>query len=81
MMFYTYILKSLKTGRKYIGHTKDIEERLIQHNAGYVRCTKPFRPYEVVYTEQYNTLEESVQREKYFKTHKGYNEIKYVLGV
>ncbi|WP_367119222.1 GIY-YIG nuclease family protein, partial [uncultured Mucilaginibacter sp.] len=35
-MFYTYILQSTKSGRYYIGHTSNIEERLERHNTGKV---------------------------------------------
>jgi len=43
-MFFTYVLKSLSTGRHYYGSTSDIEKRLKYHNSGKVRSTKAFRP-------------------------------------
>ncbi len=33
-MFYLYILYSSKLDRYYVGHTENIELRLIQHNNG-----------------------------------------------
>ena len=33
-MFYTYILESAETGRRYIGQTDDLRRRLSEHNAG-----------------------------------------------
>jgi predicted GIY-YIG superfamily endonuclease len=34
-MFYTYIIQSLShTDQRYIGHTEDLRQRLVDHNAG-----------------------------------------------
>ncbi|MDP1709279.1 MAG: GIY-YIG nuclease family protein [Candidatus Komeilibacteria bacterium] len=43
-MFYTYILKSIKDGRRYIGHTNNIENILKFHNNGLNPTTKNRRP-------------------------------------
>ncbi|NOX37622.1 MAG: GIY-YIG nuclease family protein [Calditrichaeota bacterium] len=32
--YYTYILESETTGRLYVGHTSDLEARLLRHNEG-----------------------------------------------
>ena len=39
-MFITYILKSEKTDRYYIGYTSDVEKRLTNHNSGKNKSTK-----------------------------------------
>ena len=52
-MFYVYILRSKQNGRYYIGYSKDVEDRLARHNAGHTQSTKPYRPWELVYTEEY----------------------------
>jgi len=31
-MFYTYVIQSLRTGKIYIGQTKDINKRIKRHN-------------------------------------------------
>ncbi len=33
-MYFTYILRSLKTGKHYYGSCEDLEKLLILHNAG-----------------------------------------------
>ncbi|WP_256484322.1 GIY-YIG nuclease family protein [Mucilaginibacter flavidus] len=67
-MFYVYVLLSEQYGRRYIGMSNDFEKRLIQHNAGYTKSTKAYRPWKIVYTESFDTLLEAVNREKYLKT-------------
>lgn len=66
-MFYTYILKSKISSRYYIGSTNNLENRIERHNKGYVRSTKPFRPWKVIHTEKFKSLLESRRREKQIK--------------
>ncbi|MFA6215463.1 MAG: GIY-YIG nuclease family protein [Patescibacteria group bacterium] len=66
-MFYVYILQSLKNGRMYIGQTKDIKKRLLRHNNGFCLATRYYRPYQLIYSERYNSLREVIRRERYLK--------------
>ena len=70
-MYYTYVLRSLKNGVLYKGQTQDLVSRLEVHNAGMVRYTKKYIPWELVYFETFNTRAESMAREKYFKSGAG----------
>ncbi|MFH1601967.1 MAG: GIY-YIG nuclease family protein [Candidatus Shapirobacteria bacterium] len=67
-MYITYVLKSKKDNKLYIGYTKNIEARLEEHNHGLVNATKNRRPFEVVYFEACRNKHKALQREKYFKT-------------
>ena len=75
-MYYTYILKSKTTNRHYIGSTEDLSERLIIHNKGKVRSTKSSIPWEIIYSETFETRSEAFKREQFFKTIDGYNWLK-----
>jgi len=70
-MFYAYVLKSLKNNSYYFGSTRDINNRLKSHNAGKSKYTKSFRPWEVIYFEQYQTRKEAFYREMFFKSKEG----------
>jgi putative endonuclease len=80
MPFYVYVLKSTICDRRYIGSCSDIETRLKRHNAGKVRSSKAYKPYTVVYTEEFPSRSEAVKREMFFKTINGYNFLKN-LGI
>jgi putative endonuclease len=67
-MHYVYILKSEKDGRLYKGMTFDLAKRLQIHNQGKVRATKGYRPWRLVYSEEYSTMMEARSRELYFKS-------------
>lgn len=50
-MFYTYVLRSKKDNKLYIGFTPDLKSRVEKHNKGLVVSTKKRRPLELVYYE------------------------------
>src|SRR4051812_17506266 len=75
-MFHVYILLSKKDQKRYIGSTNDLGRRLLQHERGLVPSTKNRRPLELIYKEEFESEHEARLREHYFKTHKGYNELK-----
>lgn len=70
-MYYTYVLQSEKDGRLYKGMTKDLENRLLQHNSGQTKSTKGFTPWKLVYYEVFESQKEALKREKYFKSGSG----------
>lgn len=67
-MYFVYLLRSLKTGKHYLGWTTDLDRRLCQHNEGESQSTKDRGPYEVVYFEAYRHKEEAMGRERVLKT-------------
>lgn len=67
-MYFTYVLKSLKDQKLYIGFTFDLKRRVEEHNKGLVNATKNRRPFVIVYYEACLSEEKAVKREKYFKT-------------
>ncbi|HTN42753.1 MAG TPA: GIY-YIG nuclease family protein [Nitrospiria bacterium] len=74
-MYWVYISRSRSCGRTYFGQTEDLERRLSKHNDPQnklSRYTKRFKgPWDVVYTEQYQTRSEAIKRERLLKTGKG----------
>ena len=78
-MYKVYILKSLKDPRYYVGHCEDLDIRLERHNKGYVKSTKPFRPWQVIYTEEFETKKQAFRREMVIKLYKGGNAFKKLV--
>jgi putative endonuclease len=70
-MFYAYVLKSIEHDFFYKGHCENLESRLKEHNAGQTESIRPYIPFELVYFEEFNTREEAIKREKYFKSSAG----------
>ena len=71
-MFTVYVLYSPTYKKTYIGFTSDIEQRLISHNHPNNKgWTKRFQPWELAYSEVFNTKEEAMQREHQLKSSRG----------
>ena len=54
-MYTVYIIQSEKMDRYYIGYTSNVTDRLIHHNSGATISTRPYRPWKLVYKEEYAT--------------------------
>ena len=67
-MYYTYVLKSLKDRKLYVGYSDDLKSRIKRHNDGYVEATKSRRSFELIYYEACLDKQKALKREKYFKT-------------
>jgi putative endonuclease len=68
MLFFTYVLKSVKDQDLYIGWTDDLQNRIDTHNKGLVTSTASRHPFELVYYEACLSKEKAIAREKYFKS-------------
>ena len=79
-MYFVYILYSTTSGKTYVGFTNNVERRLQEHNytesSGF---TLRYRPWTLIRTENYDTKQEAMAREKFLKTGKGRDEIKNYL--
>ena len=71
MKFYVYLIKSTLFDYTYVGHTQNLETRLFEHNRGKTKSNKAYKPFVLVYSEEFSSREEAIQREKYFKTGSG----------
>ena len=66
-MFIVYILYSSNVDQYYVGHTQNMEDRLSRHNSGRSLSTKKGKPWNLVYTETFETRSEAMLREKAIK--------------
>jgi putative endonuclease len=69
-MYYVYILRSKKTGKRYIGYTNNLKKRLQQHNSGKTKSLIKHLPLEVIKIEEYKFYEDARKREKQIKKYK-----------
>ena len=79
MNHWLYILRSVKDGKLYVGVTKNVENRLRQHNEGITPSTRYREPFELIYKECYNSKREALKRERYLKSLEGSKEKKLIL--
>jgi len=66
--YYVYILASRIGGTLYIGVTNDLVRRVFEHKSKFVAgFTKKYNVIKLVYSEQYDSIENAIQREKRLK--------------
>ncbi len=70
-MFTVYVLKSLNSGKHYVGFTENMQRRLREHNAGKSKFTSGHLPWKIIYTEEVTDRILAREREKYLKTAAG----------
>ena len=78
-MFYAYVLKSIDHDFFYKGHCQDLDKRLLQHNSGMTISIRPYIPFKIIYSEEFETEQEAIAREKYFKSSAGRRFLKKVI--
>lgn len=76
MYYYVYVLRSLKDGNFYTGYSANLQQRLSEHQGGFVKSTVNRRPLELVYWEGCLNRTDATSREKYLKTAWGKRYIK-----
>ena len=79
-MFYVYILQSESDDGLYIGFSKDLRQRLKQHQQGRSFATSYRGPWRLIYYEAYLYEEDALGRERYLKSGGGWRFLKSQLG-
>ena len=79
MEHHVYALKSESRNYIYVGMTNNIERRLSEHNNGYNKTTKPYRPFVLIYTKTFDTRPEARLYEKYLKSTSGRRFLRRIL--
>ncbi len=73
MPYYMYILRSVSTGRFYVGHTANLPKRIAEHNNNRTFSIKNRGPWELVYTEEFSSRTEAGRREREIKRMKSHS--------
>lgn len=70
--YYVYILQSGNDpDRFYIGHTEELQSRLITHNQGKCKHTSKYIPWRIKTAIAFTDKQKAIDFEKYLKTASG----------
>lgn len=69
--YFVYAIKSNIDGRIYVGLSKDPNVRIIEHNNGKTRSTKPWIPWKMIYKQFIGSRIEARKEEKRLKSGSG----------
>ena len=79
-MYTVYVLHSTSYDKIYIGYTSNLEQRLLSHNKLASKgWTVKYRPWTLVYKEEYSDKVTAMKREKELKSHRGRDFIRSII--
>ena len=78
-MFHVYVLRSRKTGGRYVGSCENLDDRLRRHNNGESKATKHGIPWIWLRVEEFETRADAMTKERYYKTGRGCDELERLL--
>ena len=79
MTFTVYILYSVRFPKHYTGFTSNLEQRLLSHNKLGKDWTAKYRPWQRIFTKEFETKKEATEYEKWLKTGVGRDFIKTLI--
>ncbi len=79
VMWYVYILYSQKLEKKYIGFTKNLKNRLDEHNSGKSNFTSKGGKWKLIYYEVFLSEKDAREEEIFLKNGKGRERLKILL--
>lgn len=79
-MNYLYILQGVENSKFYIGSTNNLERRLKEHLAGKVRTTRVLKITKLVYSEEFETIQEARLRERKLKSYKSHKYLEKLIA-
>lgn len=68
MIYYVYAIKSIERNYIYVGMTDNLERRIAQHNNKREQTTRPYAPFKIIYTKEFDSRNSARQEEKRLKS-------------
>ncbi len=78
-MYYVYILHSKKIGKRYIGQTSNLKNRVKQHKNGNASFTSKNDDWKLIYYEVFLSKRDALEEEKFLKSGKGRERLSFLL--
>ena len=78
-MFHCYVLRSLKTGRRYVRSCEDLSDCVRRHNSAESKAKKHGVPWILIRSESFAMRREALVRERFYKTGNGRDELDRLL--
>jgi putative endonuclease len=79
LMWYVYVLKSLRNGKLYKGFTCDLKRRIKEHQAKQPTFSRNNGPWKLIYYEAFDSEKDAREEERFLKSGKGRERLKYLL--
>jgi putative endonuclease len=71
LKYFLYVLRSVPSGKRYIGIAADVQARLNEHNTKSGRWTSAYKPRELIASEEFADRALASRRERFLKSREG----------
>ena len=78
-MHCVYVLLEEEKRRFYIGYSANLKRRVREHRGDRVHTTSRYDSKELIFYESFQSKQDALRREKYFKTTKGKKALRLML--
>ena len=78
MSHYVYALASQNCDWIYVGMSNDVIRRFHEHQRGFEKTTRPYKPFVLIYTEVCEDRSSARLREKYWKAASGKRKLRFM---
>jgi putative endonuclease len=68
LVIVVYAIKSINRNYIYVGMTNNFERRFSEHNNGENKSTKAYKPFTLIFSENFETRVLARKKEKYLKS-------------
>ena len=75
-----YILQSEKNGKFYVGSSDDLNRRILEHNSGQTKSTKSGKPWEIVFSFDFDDSIAGLNAERRVKSLKSRKIIEKIIN-
>jgi putative endonuclease len=79
LVIVVYAIKSINRNYIYVGMTNNFERRLSEHNNGENKSTKAYKPFTLIFSENFETRVLARKKEKYLKSGVGKKFLKSLI--
>ena len=76
--YFVYAIASIEKDWIYVGMTDNVIRRFNEHQKGYEKTTKPYRPFILIYSEECIDRSSARIREKYWKAASGKKKLRFI---
>ena len=80
-VFFVYAISSINRNYIYVGLTANVKNRISRHNKGYEKTTRPYAPFRLIYTKEFNSRKEARVHEIYLKSGIGKEKLREIRNI
>jgi len=80
MKFHSYVIYSRNAGTFFYGYFEDLDKVLEMHNSNLIPATKDKGPWDLMYSESFDTRLKAIRQSSFYRSVKGQRFLRNMLN-